>query len=132
MHAEAGRFLAMRYPNAVALTAWPAADELERPWLGYVTRPFRVLRIEDFTTEQIDIARSRRAQFDVAYVFSTKYEPPHPLLDNWETWRKIKEEYFGYHRDLLPEEIAARLGGAIVYHKLQNGLWIAIIDLSQP
>jgi len=33
MHAEASHFLAARYPNAVVLTAWPASDELARPWL---------------------------------------------------------------------------------------------------
>src|SRR6202158_4504429 len=35
MHAEASRFLAMRYPGPRVLTAWPASDELTRPWLGY-------------------------------------------------------------------------------------------------
>jgi len=46
MHAEASHFLAARYPNAVVLTAWPASDELARPWLGYVGQPFRLVRIE--------------------------------------------------------------------------------------
>ena len=44
MHAEAGRFLALRYPRVRVLTAWPASDELSRPWLGYVTHPFPVVR----------------------------------------------------------------------------------------
>src|SRR6266850_1505088 len=53
MHSEASRFMALRYPRARVLTAWPASDELSRPWLGYVSRPFPVVRIEDFTPGQI-------------------------------------------------------------------------------
>jgi len=131
MHSEASRFLAMRYPNSTVLTAWPASDELNRPWLGYVARPFRVLRIEDFTAAQIDAAYAARNQFDVAFVFSTKYQPRHELLANWAVWQGIKERFFGYHRDLLPEEIARRLGGRIAFHKEENGLWVAVIALDR-
>src|SRR5208282_3920081 len=127
MHAEASRFLAMRYPGARVLTAWPASDELTRPWLGYVAQPARVLRIEDFSAPQIDIAAQARDRFDVALVFSTKYQPPHPLFEKWDAWQRIKEKFFGYHRDVLPEEIAQRLGGVSTYHKETNGQWIAII-----
>jgi hypothetical protein len=131
MHAEAGRFLAMRYPGARVLTAWPASDELTRPWLGYVSESFHVLRIEDFSAAQIDTAVQARKHFDVAFVFSTKYQPPHPLFENWDAWQRIKERFFGYHRDLLPEDIAVRLGGAIAYHKEENGQWIAVIALGR-
>ncbi len=135
MHAEASRFLAMRYPGERVLTAWPASDELTRPWLGYVeaSQPFRVVRIEDFTAAQIDVAARARDHFDVALVFSTKYQPPHPLfgIENWDAWRRIKEKFFGYHRDLLPEDIAQRLGGTISYRKEQNGQWIAVIALER-
>ena len=131
LHAEASRFIAMRYPGARVLTAWPASDELTRPWLGYVSdgRHFRVVRIEDFSASQIDVAAAARGQFDVALVFSTKYQPPHPLLDNWQAWRRVKEKYFGYHRDLLPEDIAQRLGGTITYHKEKYGQWVAVIAM---
>jgi hypothetical protein len=129
MHAEASRLLAMRYPGARILTAWPASDELSRPWLGYVGQSFRVLRIEDFSAPQIDVAARVHERFDVALVFSTKYEPPEPLfgIENWDAWQRIKERFFGYHRDLLPEDIAQRLGGNIAYHAERNGQWIAVI-----
>jgi len=131
MHAEASRFLVMRYPSQRVLTAWPASDELTRPWLGYVAQPFRVARIEDFSASQIDLAARARDQFDVALVFSTKYQPPHPLFENWEAWQRIKEKFFGYHRDLLPEDLAQRLGGTIAYHKERNGQWIAVIAVER-
>jgi hypothetical protein len=131
MHAEAGRFLAMRFPGERVLTAWPGSDELTRPWVGYVSQPFRLLRIEDFSARQVDAAAAVRGHFDVALVFSTKYQPPHPLFENWNWWQQIKEKFFGYHRDLPPEEIAQRLGGSIVFSKELNGQWVAVIVLKR-
>ena len=131
MHADAGRFLALRYPRARVLTAWPASDELSRPWLGYVSRPFPVVRIEDFTPIQTAIAANARDQFDVALVFSTKYQPAHLLFENWTWWQSLKEKYFGYHRDLAPEEIASRLGGIVVFQKNSDGQWVAVIALER-
>jgi len=141
LHAEASRFMTLRYRGARVLSAWPASDELTRPWLGYIdvnanaSRPFRVVRIEDFSASQIDLAARARDRFDVALVFSTKYQPPHAVfgigIENWDAWQHIKEKFFGYHRDLLPEDIARRLGGTIVYPKELNGQWIAVIALEQ-
>jgi hypothetical protein len=131
LHVEASRFLAMRYPGDRALTAWPASDELTRPWLGYINQPVQVVRIEDFSASQIDVAAAARDRFDIALVFSTKYQPPHPLLENWDAWQRVKEKFFGYHRDVLPEEIAQRLGGTIAYSKEQNGQWIAVIAVER-
>jgi hypothetical protein len=133
MHAEASRVLAMRYPGERVLTAWPASDELTRPWLGYVAansgQPMRVLRVEDFSAPQIELAARARNRFDLALVFSTKYQPPHPLLENWAAWQRTKEKFFGYHRDLLPEDIGSRLGAEIVYRNERNGQWIAILKM---
>ena len=131
LHAEASRFLTMQYPGARVLTAWPASDELTRPWLGYVSEGFRLVRVEDFSASEMDAAAQARGRFDVALVFSTKYQPPHPLLENWAAWQRIKERFFGYHRDLLPEDIAQRLGGTIAYRKERNGQWIAVIAVER-
>ena len=129
MHADAGRFLTMQYDGARILSAWPASDELTRPWLGYVAKPLHVLRIEDFSSPQILIAERGRDHYDVLVAFSTKYQPPHPLFEGWSSWQNFKVKYFGYHRDLTPEEIASSVGGTIVYHKQLNGQWVAVIAL---
>jgi hypothetical protein len=131
MHADASRFLTIRYPGRRVLTAWPGSDELSRPWLGYVSRPFPVVRLEDFSAPQILLAARVHDRFDVALVFSTKYEPQHPLLENWETWQRLKEKFFGYHRDLPPEDIARQLGGAIVFHAVRDGQWAAVIAMQR-
>ena len=131
LHEQAERFLEARYPMARVLTAWPASDELTRPWLGYVTRPMRVVRIEDFSLEQLLSAADFRANFDVALVFSTKYEPAHPLLDRWEAWTRLKQRFFGYERDLPAEASARLLGGRIVFAQERSGQRIAVIELGE-
>ena len=53
-----------------------------------------------------------RDHFEVALVFSTKYEPRNPLLDRWSRWTKWKRRFFGFHRDLPPAAAARVLDGA--------------------
>jgi hypothetical protein len=131
LHQDGERFLEARYPMAHALTAWPAADELTRPWLGYVTRPVQVVRIEDFSLEEVLSAAEFRSHFEVALVFSTKYQPAHPLLDRWKVWEDLKRRFFGFHRDLPPPAVAQILGGRIVFSEERKGQWIAVIEMEQ-
>lgn len=129
LHEDAEHFLEARYPMARALTAWPASDELTRPWLGYVTRPVQVVRIEDFSLEQVLSAAEFRQHFEAALVFSTKYEPAHPLLARWMTWTNWKRRFFGYHRDLPPQAAAQILGGRVVFSEERKGQWVAVIEM---
>jgi 4-amino-4-deoxy-L-arabinose transferase-like glycosyltransferase len=131
LHQQAEDYIEARYPMARVLTAWPASDELTRPYLGYVTRPMRVFRIEDFTVEQLMAASEVRSSFDVALVFSTKYEPPHPWFDRWHQWQQWKAQFFGYHRDVPPAAAAQILGGQLVYNDLHNGQWVGVIEMNQ-
>jgi hypothetical protein len=129
MHQRAEQFLQTHYSHARVLTAWPASEELTQPFLGYVPRPMRVLRLEDFSAEQVMSAVELRSNFDVALVFSLKYEPPHPILERWHTWLKWKTRYFGYHRDLPPAAAAQILGGHLVSVDSRDGQWIGIIEM---
>jgi hypothetical protein len=131
MHQRAEALVEARYPMARVLTAWPASDELTRPYLGYVTRPMRVFRIENFTVEQLMAAADVRSSFDVALVFSTKYEPPHPWLERWRTWQEWKTRFFNYHLDVPPAAAAQILGGQLVYTETGDGQWVAVIELEQ-
>jgi len=128
LHEDGERLLEARYPMAHVLTAWPASDELTRPWLGYVTRPVQVVRIEDFSLEQVLSAAEFRDHFEVALVFSTKYEPRHPLLERWNLWTEWKRRFFGFHRDLPPAAAARILGGKIVFSEQRAGQWLAVIE----
>jgi len=131
LHQDAERFLEARYPMARSLTAWPASDELTRPWLGYTTRPVQVVRIEDFSLDEVLSAADFRQKFEVALVFSTKYEPTHPLLDRWKAWTDLKRRFFGYHRDVPPAAVAQILGGHIVFSEARKGQWVAVIEMER-
>jgi hypothetical protein len=131
LHQDAENVLEARYPMANVLTAWPASDEITSPYLGYVTRPMHAVRIDDFTAAQLFAASGLRSKFDVALVFSTKYEPSHPLFERWGTWQRWKTEFFGYHRDVPPAAAAQILGGQLVYEGRRSGQWVAIIELAR-
>jgi 4-amino-4-deoxy-L-arabinose transferase-like glycosyltransferase len=131
LHQRAEAFLQSGYPRARVLTAWPASDELSRPYLGYVTHPIQVVKIEDFTAEQLLSAADARSRFDMALIFSTKYQPPHSLFDRLHWWREWKSRYFGYHVDLNPEVAAPLLGGRLVYVERRHGLWIGVIEMEK-
>ncbi len=129
LHEGAERFLEARYPMARVLTAWPASDELSRSWLGYTTRPMQVVRIEDFSFEQILSAADFRSHFEVALVFSTKYDPGLFPFDRWPAWIHLKQRFFGFHQDLPPVAAARILGGHIVFLEERKGQWIALIEI---
>jgi hypothetical protein len=136
LHEDGERFLEARYPMARVLTAWPASDELTRPWLGYITRPMRVLRLENFALDEVVSAAEVRANdvrsnYEVALVFSTKYEPRPAWWDRWRRWTELKTRFFGFHRDLPPAAVAQILGGRIVFSEARQGQWIAVIEMER-
>jgi hypothetical protein len=131
LHQQAENFVEARYPMARVLTAWPASDELSHPYLGYVTRPVRVFRVEDFTVEQMMAAADLRSDFEIALVFSTKYEPPHSWFERRRTWERWKTRFFGYHRDVPPAVAAQILGGRLVYNDFRKGQWVSVIEMEQ-
>lgn len=129
LHKRAADYLAAHAPHARVLTAWPASDELTKPYLGYVQQPIAVIRIDDFSAPQVALAAQASSQFDYALLFSTKYEPEGNLLDRLPTWERLQERLFDYHRDLPPDLAARFLGGQTILRARRGGEWIAIVDL---
>jgi hypothetical protein len=131
LHEDGERFLEARYPMARVLTAWPASDEVSRPWLGYITRPMRVVRVENFSLDEVLAAADFRSNYEVALIFSTKYEPGPARWDRWRTWTALKSRYFGFHRNLPPAAAAQILGGRVVFSEERKGQWIAVIEMER-
>src|SRR6266404_3485464 len=131
LHQRAETFLQARYPNARVLTAWPASDEMTQPYLGYVQKPMQVVRIEDFSVEQVLSGADARSRFEVALIFSTKYQPQSLIFDRWRAWQEWKSRYFGYHVDLTPEAAASILGGSVIYVERRRGQWVGIVELEK-
>ena len=74
-------------------------------------------------------ASDMRSQFDVALVFSTKYDPAHPWFERWRQWQQWKTQFFGYHRDVPPAAAAQILGGRLVYNDIRHNQWVGVIEM---
>lgn len=128
LHQRAVHQVETQYPRADILTAWPMSDELARPELGYSATSHHVKTIKNFTPDEV--AAANKESFDVAVVFSTKYEPPRPLFQS-SCWLAMSARFFDYHRDLRPIDIALTLNGSLVWQEQRGGHWVAIIARPQ-
>jgi hypothetical protein len=130
LHYEAAKFLERHEQNSTILTAWPASDEISKPYLGYVAQSFPLVQVRDFTVEEMIKARQMRSQYQVAYLFSTKNDVP-PWIRS-ELWEKLNRRFFGSHVDVSPELAAEFLHGKIVFLARRKAEWVAILEMEQP
>jgi Dolichyl-phosphate-mannose-protein mannosyltransferase len=131
LHKAAEVEIARRYPHARVLTAWPASDEMTRPFLGYVQQAMEVTRVENFSQAELERAARATGQFDVVFMFTTKWQPPHPLLESLPFGEALQERFFDYHEDVTPERAAQMLGGRIVRYENRNNEWVAVIAIER-
>jgi len=131
MHQSAARYVEQHYSQERILTAWTASDELNRPFLGYVQKPLGVIRIENFTAEEILKASGQTESFDAVVAFSTKYEPPRGFFQRIPGWTRVQTRYFDYHQDLPAAAISRLLHGRIVWQARTPGEWIAVIEIDK-
>jgi 4-amino-4-deoxy-L-arabinose transferase-like glycosyltransferase len=127
VHEQAIDFVAAHYPEATVLTAWPVSADLFRPELGYVSRPIRAFSIDNFTLPEIQKAAGEPGHYDTAIVFTTHFLAPsfRRYLLNHPNSRRGRE--YAATRDLSPVEIAALLGGRIVWQNDIHGEWAAVL-----
>jgi hypothetical protein len=131
LHQAGIRQLDARYPGATVLTAWPVSDELARPELGYLSQPYAVYLVPDFTAAGLALAAEEPEKYSAALVFSTKYDPHSSIFTLGATSRAADEQYFGLHHDLPPQEIARQLHGDLVWQQQDHGQWIALIRFNR-
>jgi 4-amino-4-deoxy-L-arabinose transferase-like glycosyltransferase len=127
LHQRAVRFIDQTYPQATVLTAWPATSELSRPELGYTNHPIKTTPIQNFAIDQIQKAGADPGTYDVALIFSTKWEPPANKVNLGRGNESADTKYFDFHRDLSPAEVATLLHGEIVWQAHRKGEWAAVI-----
>jgi len=113
------------------LTAWPASDEMTRPFLGFVNQRMDVIRVENFSQEEMERVARATGEFDVVFLFTTKWQPPHPLWQTLPFGEAIQKRFFDYHEDITPERAASMLGGRIVSYENRNNEWVAIIAVER-
>jgi hypothetical protein len=127
LHQRAVHFIDQAYPQATVLTAWPATIELNRPELGYTNHPVKTVAIQNFASDQIQKAAADPGSYDVALIFSTKWDPPPTQINLGRRNQSADTKYFDFHRDLSPTEVAALLHGDIVWQAHRKGEWAAVI-----
>ena len=127
LHQQAATVIATRFPQATVLTAWPATAELQRPELGYVRAPIKVTGVDNFSSAQIAKAAADPGSYDVALLFSTKWEPAAGTLDMARGHEQADARYFDFHHDLSPEEAAAVLHGDVIWEQRRKGEWAAVL-----
>jgi hypothetical protein len=132
LHQAAIAEIVQHVQHPVVLTAWPASDELTKPELGYVKQPVPVVAIGNFSAQEVEKAAYLQEDYNTALVFSTKYDPPHLLLNLGRKNEKLDERYFDFHRDLPPEAIAGLLGGKVVWREERKGQWAAVLHFDRP
>lgn len=129
LHESSARILESRFPTARIGTAWPATDELTKPYLGYVTQPRTVVAVTDFNATHF----TATGDFDAALVFATQYEPAeswlHPgrYLRRLAFWKHTQEEYFDDAAHLDTDAVALKLHGSILWREQRGPLSIAIV-----
>jgi 4-amino-4-deoxy-L-arabinose transferase-like glycosyltransferase len=126
LHQQAAQFLASRPAGERVLTAWPATDEVARPFLGYVGKPLRVVPLEGFTARDFD--RVTAESFDVLYLYSRKWEPPDNWLVRFSCLQKVQQRHFGYAPQIAEENLVARYGLRLAARFERRGQWVRIYE----
>jgi hypothetical protein len=124
LHQQAAQFLEARPPGERILTAWPATDELARPFLGYVRRPLRVVPVQGFTAQ--DFADVSGDSVDILYLYSRKWEPSSNWLARFPYLERVQEHYFDYAPQIGADGLAARYGLRPLARFEQRGQWVKI------
>jgi hypothetical protein len=88
-----------------------------------------VVALEDFTADEIRKAAQQPVAFDTVLVVTTHYIPPALSRYLAEHQHSSRGGEFARVQVLTPAEIAAELGGAIVWQDDRNGEWAAIVRL---
>jgi 4-amino-4-deoxy-L-arabinose transferase-like glycosyltransferase len=124
LHQEAAQDLESRHANSRIMTAWPATDEISRPFLGYVSRPLAVVPVEGFS--ESDFEKVAPDSFEVLYLYSRKWEPDDNWLERFPAFLRAQRRHFGYALQVSEEVLIHRYGLVLVKEWNRRGQWVRI------
>ncbi|MGH9651685.1 MAG: glycosyltransferase, partial [Terriglobales bacterium] len=84
--------------------------------------------VENFARQHAEGAAQGERNYDLVLAFSTKYQPSFDLLDRLPAWESLESRFFGYHRDLTPDESARLFRGRVVFSEQRQGQWVAVVE----
>jgi len=96
-----------------------------------VKQPMDVIRVENFSEAEMERVARAAGEFDIVFLFTTKWEPPRPLLQRLAFGEALQKRFFDYHQDVTPERAAEMLGGRILHYESRNNEWVAIIAIER-
>ena len=124
LHQQAAEFFEAQPNQPRILTAWPATDELARPFLGYVHNPLRVVPVQGFAAgEFADVSPD---SFDLLYLYSRRWEPPGNWLQRYPAWLRMQGRYFAYQPQADAQAVVARYQLRLVTQMERRGQWVQI------
>lgn len=124
LHQRAAQYLETQPGEPRILTAWPASDELTRPFLGYVRSPLNVVRIEGLTPD--DFSQVAPDSFDLLYLYSRKWEPPDNWLARFPAVQEIQKRYFDYAPQAGDDWLRQRYRLRLLQQFERRGQWVRI------
>jgi 4-amino-4-deoxy-L-arabinose transferase-like glycosyltransferase len=128
LHERAAYYLEAQAGQPRILTAWPATDELAHPFLGYVRRPLRVVRVQGLAPG--DFADVPAESFDLLYLYSCKWEPPGNWVTRFPKWLRVQARYFDYRQQIAAEDLVARYHLRLLAEFERRGQWARIYSRS--
>ncbi|HEV2494485.1 MAG TPA: glycosyltransferase family 39 protein [Terriglobia bacterium] len=124
LHQDAAHYLETCNGQPRILTAWPATGELTIPFLGYVDKPLRVVPVDGFATA--DFSGVSADSFELACLYSRKWEPRDNWLARFPFLGKIQQRYFDYAPQIDGDTLATRYHLRLVAHFERRGQWVRI------
>jgi len=124
LHEQAAHYLETQPGQPRILTAWPATDELARPFLGYVRNTLRVVPVPGFALEEL--ASVPPESFDLLYLYSRRWEPPGNWVERYPAWLRMQGRYFDYQPQAAVQAVVTRYHLRLVAQMERRGQWVQI------
>jgi hypothetical protein len=124
LHQEAAQLLEAQPGKRRILTAWPASDELARPFLGYVRQPLNMVTLQGFGRQEFQNVSSE--SFDCLYLYSRRWEPANNWLRSFPWLQRLQERYFEYRPQIPDQELAARYHLRLLASFERRRQWVRI------
>ena len=124
LHERAAQLLEAQAGKERILTAWPASDELARPFLGYVRQPLNVVALQDFGRQDFDGVSPE--SFACLYLYSRRWEPANNWMKRFSWLQRLQQRYFDYQPEVSEPELAARYHLRLLASLERRRQWVRI------
>jgi len=127
LHQQAAHFLEAQPHEPRILTAWPATNELQQPWLGYVAKTLNVKAIHGFAPKDF----ADPPAFDLLFLYSRKWEPPDNLILRSARWRHFLGRFYDYTPQASDAGLISRFHLKLIRQLQRRGQWVRIYAIAK-